>query len=167
MKLFAITLSLFPLIACASMDVDKKPYPEAGRGGARYEVPTTDDDLKPFATYPIKDIHTTESADGVVTIAYTLPLELTGAENKIVLSSTDKTTNGAYTNFKGPNGEANCDAQACNVRYKNVDSDLGLVKSLLISQGVGGLELGKRIEIARQFSGDPAGIIHFDQSVLK
>lgn len=143
------------------------PYPEPGRGSARYEVPTEDEDLKPFATYEIKNIRTRERSGGGVEIRYELPLELTGAANEIRLQSTNKTTNGTFTNFKGINGEANCDATACNVRYKNVNVDLAAVKSTLLSQGITGLDLDRRLKISAQFSGDPAGIIHFDQSRIK
>ena len=142
------------------------PYPEPGRGGARYEVPTEDEDLKPFASYEIKDIRTRERRGGVE-IRYELPIELTGVVNEVRLQSTNKTTNGTFTNFKGPNGEANCDAKSCNVRYKNVNVDLDAVKSTLLGQGITGLDLERHLKLSAQFSGDPAGIIHFDQSKLK
>jgi hypothetical protein len=157
------TLATFAL----NLQAPENPYPEPGQGSARYEVPTEDADLKSSAMYDINDIRTRQLQDGTVEINYRLPLELTGAANEIRLQSTNQVTNGTFTNFKGANGEANCDSETCNVRYKNVTVDLAAVKSLLISQGVSGLELDHRLKISALFSGDPAGVIRFNQKALK
>ncbi len=145
---------------------DQKPYPEPGRGSARYEVPTEDEALKDSAMYEIRDIRTRER-DGVVQIRYSLPLELTGVKNEVRLESTGPSADGTFTRFKGEKGAANCDALTCNVHYKNVKVDLPLVEKILVSQGLTGLDLKNRLKISEQFGGDPAGIIHFDQSKLQ
>ena len=158
MKLFATAAALFLLVEPAL--ALNKPYPEPREGGsATYEVPVTDD-LKPFATFSINDIRSTDT-NGRVEIRDTLPMQLTGIKNEIVLTSTAHTTNGTYTNFSGPNGEANCNESACNVVYKNIKLDGAAVRQNFIAQGIGGLGLDKRMNVFASFSGDPAGIFRF------
>ena len=139
------------------------PYPEPGHGSASYEVPTEDADLKPLSAFDINDIRTRELKDGSVEIRYNLPRALTGATNEIRLRSTNEATDGTFTNFKGTRGEANCDSMTCNVRYKSVNVNLATVKRDLLSQGISGQDLDRRMKISELFSGDPAGVIRFKQ----
>jgi hypothetical protein len=158
MKLFALTLAL--LAATPSFALDK-PYPEPVNGShTSYQVPVSDD-LKQYAEFPIIDAHSTEMPDGTVQIRYTLPLDLTGLKNEIVLTSTNKSTDGTYTNFEGPNGAANCDEDSCNVRYRHLKLDADVVRKNLVGKGITGMELTQRMQVVASFSGDPAGIVNF------
>jgi hypothetical protein len=163
MKLFVLTATLF-LFAKPALSAEK-PYPKPSHGGsATYVVPVSED-LKPFATFPISDIQTKElngELNGHIQIRYTLPVQLTGAKNDVVFVSTNKATNGTYTNFKGPNGEANCNESVCNLRFSNLKLDQAVVRQNFIDQGITGLELSQRMDVFAKFSGDPAGLVHFN-----
>lgn len=118
-----------------------------------YQVPVPDD-LKEYAQYPIKDVQVTPTS-----VSYTLPLELTGTPNKIVLEAKGTAADGSYTRFEGPKGVANCNDVACNVRYRNLELDPTGVRQNLLNEGFQGKDLTKRLQVFAAFSGDPAGII--------
>lgn len=146
MKAFVFATALL----AASVGFGKSP-------NAVYEVPGFEEtDLSMYDLYSLK----LEINGDQVSIDYSLPLELTGAKNRIRAVGTLVDKNTAI--LKGPHSDLTCNlaAKKCDVRYNDLTIDHSLVKEILQSQNLQPSEVQTRLEITRKFSGDPIGVIY-------
>jgi hypothetical protein len=129
-----------------------------------YEVPVTEE-LKPYAVYSLEKLQLKEADDGQVRVSYSLPLELTGVENKIRFYG--KFAADGSGQFEGPSGGMTCLAGAngaepiCRVSYYAVRQDLDLVRAALAKFPAE--EQAPRLQVARAFGGDLEGFIRFQK----
>lgn len=130
---------------------------------AFYVVPVEPADLIRYAIFSNIDIETKNHPDGTVEMEYILPLELTGAENKLEFSGKPNPDGTLY--MTGPHGSANCKGGArigrCEMNYKNLIFDKALREELLKQIAKSNPEeLLARINVATQFenmvNGQPA-----------
>lgn len=118
---------------------------------ATYEVPVPDN-LKDVATFELDDVYKTIKP-GSRDLRYVLPLEITGVKNEIKLHSDDG------KQFSGPNADAVCARDVCNIKFKNLSFDRQLASNVISAKGFTGQALDRRLAVFDSFSGDPAGII--------
>lgn len=135
---------------------------------ASYEVPVdskNDADLIGSNRFQIRDLTLDTFEDGTMLLKYTLPVEITGIENKIEFKG-DLTKPTEYENNK-----ITCKDEVfsltCKVVYNDIKIDSGLAIDLL-KKRFSGDELAKRLEIQERFSTDPVGIIRvFKRKIRK
>lgn len=96
-----------------------------------------------------------------VAVDYDLPELLTGLPNRIKAEGTMISTNMAV--LKGPKSRLTCDIpnQLCSIIYKNLDSNLDLIKENLQRSGFSQDQISARLEVASRFIHDPEGVIHY------
>ena len=142
-----ITATLFSLHAYAS---------DWQRMNADYEVPAPAE-LSEFARFKINDLRVREE-DGVREFKYTLPRELTGREVEV----SGRTTADGETIFSGQEAKLDCVNAVCRVKYPSLELDRNEVEQFLTSKSIGGVELGKRLDVFDNFvrAGDPEGVLY-------
>lgn len=162
------TLSLLALLgfACVDPTVDG-----AGGGGATaaatafagsYEVPVAPA-LAAAATYPVAEIQWTVTG-GVATLEYDLPFGLVGTKVRVSFTGPIEGTNGK---LEGPVGTADCTISGTAVScLENMAGLLPLATDMAVVEQVAATEYAgpaaDRIDVAKQFQGDPIGIVHID-----
>ncbi len=122
---------------------------------ATYEVPGSED-VPPyqmeFKLKKKKNLYFTD---------YKLPLDLTGAENRIrAQGSFDQ--NGVLV-LAGKNGKLSCQftTRQCHAVYEDIVVDEDLVRFRLQEKGLSEEEIKPFLAATRRFGGDPIGVIHF------
>lgn len=98
-----------------------------------------------------------------VSARYELPLDLTGARNRIEVRGTFSEPGVAL--LQGQKGEILCNfnLNKCDARYKDLNIDLDQVRQRLVSQGFSADQVELGLTISRRFEGDPIGIIHLSK----
>lgn len=137
---------------------------------AIYEVPVLDPLLQGAASFgmKIKSITLGDQNSGYSTSqSYELPQALTGVAQEIVVINSSDNPN----SFKGPHAESECTQEdlevACILRYQNLDGSLQQAENFLKSLKLPSDELAKRIRVAKAFSCDPVGVLHFNMNGTK
>lgn len=142
MKLFVFVIALIASsVSFASPD-------------AVYEVPG-------FSETPYEIHRLKLEVDGdQASIDYSLPLELTGAKNRI--RAKGSLTDSGVAVLNGPHSDITCDliSKKCDVRYNDLKIDLVRLKEILQARNFSPSERDTRLSISRKFSGDPIGVIH-------
>lgn len=96
-----------------------------------------------------------------VSVDYDLPELLTGLPNQIQAEGSMISKNMAI--LKGPKSRLTCDipSKLCSVIYKNLDTDLNLVKENLLRSGFSQDQISSRLEVASRFIHDPEGVVRY------
>jgi hypothetical protein len=119
--------------------------------------------LRPYATYDISDLAAT-SANGVFTLAYTIPEEFTGVDNQVV-SFTGTDTPHALMTLTGTHGTASClraqGEMTCLMQMANLQIDPVAVATYLKANAKSPEELAGRTQVDALFSGEPIGVVTF------
>lgn len=126
-----------------------------------YEIPVDgNEDQARFARFQLQDLSVVQS-DGMMTLTYSLPVEMTGLPNKIELTGT--LDGSKFVPLAGKLGNALCDLSksTCRVHYKNLNLDADLALAHLESLHVSPEEIAAKISIGAQFRADPIGIVKF------
>ncbi len=96
----------------------------------------TDKDKEPLARFPLTDLKVETNSEGKSVLSYTLPLELTGRRNHVVLKEASA-LNSPVRVYEGPLAMATCmgaeGAPGCVVKHKSLDVD-PLIASELINK---------------------------------
>ncbi|MFO0548770.1 MAG: hypothetical protein U0271_10305 [Polyangiaceae bacterium] len=156
-------------LGCTTGETDTTDTGGAGGGAAQpatyagtYEVPVPPE-LEAAATYTVAEINWTV-ANGVATLEYDLPLGLVGKKVRVRFSGP---VDGATATLSGPPGTADCTLEAGAVSCLEtmegllpLDSDYAVIESTAASEYAG--PVADRIDVAKQFQGDPIGIVHID-----
>jgi hypothetical protein len=126
------------------------------RQNAEYIVPIESADLQPYATHTFQ-IRRRQTDQGVRTMDYDLPVELTGVAQEIDLLEVSP------NRFEGAHAVADCQELPefnCKLTYRNLSVDAPNAESTLL-QRYNGAELAGRTAISRSFrgSGEPIGIL--------
>ncbi|MBC7741810.1 MAG: hypothetical protein H7061_06420 [Bdellovibrionaceae bacterium] len=126
---------------------------------AAYEVPQKFGDFGQarFFAMPLASV---KQVQGLTTIKYVVPTELTGAVNSVQF--TGRFTNGQSkmnSEYENMNCIKNVGELTCNVAFKKLTFDQASADFQLKSKFTG-VELRQRQQIQRGFSTDPVGIIH-------
>lgn len=124
-----------------------------------YTVPTQNPQLMPYAQFEIPDLQIVRE-NGSLRVSYTLPVELTGNEVTIVLSSKDFERGSA--DLRGEFGKATCFGSSCEVDYKHLPIDREVVKARLWEISATQEEFDARLQVAMEFEGNPIGIVNLD-----
>ncbi len=138
-----------------------------------YVVPTSCPALDPYASFPISQVDVSQDENSV-SITYALPVELTGIElPAITFSGTIESSKNLV--LSNPNYDASilCDTpmieltSKCDVTYGDTYKDFLASKDKDIEEAMERLiddpQLLKiRKAIWESFSGDPIGVLHFD-----
>ncbi|KYG68811.1 hypothetical protein AZI87_06170 [Bdellovibrio bacteriovorus] len=146
MKSFVLIVSFFISSICS-----------AASPSAVYEIPGVED--PDLAHYEIESLKLDINEDDI-RIDYVLPLDLTGAKNRIraegVIGPDSK------ANLRGPHSDFVCDLiqEKCDVRYNDLTIDESLVRARLEGKKLSSTQIEQRLQVTRRFSGDPIGIIH-------
>lgn len=129
-----------------------------------YEVPVTAD-LAAAAVYDVPEVEWTV-VNGSVTLDYDLPLGLVGTKLRVEFTGPIDVTAGTAT-LVGPPGDADCTLSASAVSCLEkmsgllpITPDLAVVESLAATEFAGPASM--RVDVAKQFSVDPIGIVHVD-----
>ncbi len=129
-----------------------------------YEVPVTAD-LAAAAVYDVPEVEWTV-VNGSVTLDYDLPLGLVGTKLRVEFTGPIDVAAGKAT-LVGPPGDAACtlsaSAVSCLETMKGllpITPDLAVVESLAATEFAGPASM--RLDVAKQFSVDPIGIVHVD-----
>lgn len=127
-----------------------------------YEVPVAPE-LEAAATYVVAEIDWTVT-DGVATLEYDLPLGLVGKKVRVSFSGP---VDGATASLTGPPGTADCTIDATTVSCLEtmggllpLEPDFAVIESMAAAEYPG--PAADRIDVAKQFQGDPIGIVHID-----
>jgi hypothetical protein len=131
-----------------------------------YSVPVPPE-LEPYASYPLDDV--CWYSDGkTLSLGYTLPDELTGSKNPIVLTGED--TGQATFKLAGDHGDADCSrgdsmSVSCRISYRKLNFDVDSVKQILSSEFPDPVQLTQRSAVSAVFRSDPIGVITFPDLV--
>jgi len=151
MKTFAlIFLALFSITAIA----------RGGNGHANYTFPVVEEELKPFATFPLPHLNKDFRGDHA-RLRYELPQELTGVPMRIELEGQWDEATQKFV-LAGDHGKATCDQEMCDIKYENLNLNPETVDAYLRGVSKNPTELDSRMKIARRFDGDPFGVIDFN-----
>lgn len=95
-----------------------------------------------------------------VSARYELPLDLTGARNRIEAVGTFSEP--GVVLLKGPKAELICNLSLsrCDARYRGLQIDLDAVKIRLEKRGLNPEQVNFGLSVSRRFEGDPIGVIH-------
>lgn len=134
-----------------------------------YQVPVEDETLLDASFYEIND-YNLKTINGKKIIEYSLPVELTGNDEKLIFTAKNKDSNSIHyfgdntkkIEFKGKNGSLSCSANLtiCNVKYKKLKINPVIRDQKLLDLNLDPVFLKKKIQVSRIFEGDPIGIIH-------
>lgn len=127
-----------------------------GHSASSYEIPGVKDPR--LSNYSIEPLAFNVEGDEAQ-IDYMLPWELTGIANRI--HATGKLVGENTVVLQGPQSDLNCNLtlKKCDVRYHNLVIDLDTLKERLQLQNLNTETVNARLAVARQFSGDPIGVI--------
>jgi len=137
-------------------DADAYPGDESGVMG-EYRVPVREE-LKPFATF---SSHLTEidNPKDPKRFVFQLPPELVGTLLSVTMN---RESDGKWA---GPNASADCknenQAWVCQVQFKNLPIDSEAVRSFITNKFPDLREASARLEVAREFSTEPIGILSY------
>lgn len=129
-----------------------------------YEVPVGPD-LAAAAVYDVAEVEWTITS-GVVKLEYDLPLGLVGKQLRVEFTGPIDVAGGTAS-LLGPPGDAACDVAtakvSCTEQMKGllpVNPDLAVVEQVAQAEMPGAVS--QRLDVAKQFSVDPIGIVHID-----
>jgi hypothetical protein len=130
---------------------------------ARYEVPVTDESLKPFAVSDLADAGFTVAND-TLEVHYRLPEDLTGTAVREIQLAGTRNADGSFT-LKDPKDHhsATCsllvDGVTCRVIYGNLDfSKMDTEQFLSAKYATSSAEKNGKTAVFQAFQGDPVGI---------
>jgi hypothetical protein len=151
-----LSLSTIALLACTGASAASL-LPEG-----QYSVPV-EPRLQALATFPLNEIIHRET-EGIVTLSYDLPIELTGvAHDRVWLRGDSKS--GPEFKMSGPRGEGSCfrseKALSCSVNLTPVRIDRPHLEEKLRQISSSPAEVLDRLEVARTFESDPIGIVTY------
>lgn len=128
---------------------------------ATYEVPAGDQpELAGSNQFRIQKLSLEKSDDGLTTLKYLLPLELTGRPNIIEFKgqlTSDGETEVTYDEKKMKCAEDKISLW-CNVSFSALDINLPAAQKLM-AEKFSQKDLEKRLQVLGKFSTDPVGII--------
>ena len=152
-----LTLALFPLFPKAH--AASEPYQ-----GPIYIAPVPQDEpeLLPYAKFPLGPVGRSEK-NGIVTILYPLPFELTGVNQMIELQGPVPTA-GHKSRLSGAHAKALCDDHQCAITFSGLEHDFPILKQQFLVAGMNSQEMGLRLRLANHFVDDPHGIMIFRRS---
>lgn len=140
----------------------------AARVDAIYSVPTVTPALAGSASYPTRsDQNTYGSPEHSGLLSFFLPPELTGIDTDFQLkrqldgSWAGSGTDGSKVDGTCSRGDSGEDAKwfTCNVKFNGLVFD-AKAREITLEKIFGrGFEFGQRSEVARQFEGQPIGVI--------
>lgn len=161
------------LLGTAACTADTGTDGAGGAGGAEgtpsvyrgtYEVPVTAD-LAAAAIYDVAEVEWTVTG-GAVELHYDLPMGLVGQKIRIDFKGTVDAGAGT-ADLASTIGDAQCTVAASAVSclenmpgLKPITPDLAVVEQLAATELAG--QTSQRVEVAKQFSVDPIGIVHID-----
>jgi hypothetical protein len=136
----------------------------AGKFAATYEVPVPAE-LADAAVFPVAEVEWSV-VNGVATLEYDLPLGLVGKAVKVEFQgAADAASTSA--SLTGPAGTADCTISpttvVCNEQMSGLlpmSPDYAVIEELAATEYSG--PAANRIDVAKQFAGDPIGIVHVD-----
>jgi len=127
---------------------------------AKYEVPTMDQELMPYATIPMKNAVINEPESGPAMVTYTLPKELTGEELSSTFMQDESVKDLMY--FTSDKGAVSCTENwknmSCVVQWKNLNIDRAKVNKHL-SANYTGDKLKALEQLSLKFDVEPIGFI--------
>lgn len=130
---------------------------------ATYEVPVKEPELKSYAKFILPSFSSQVEGDRL-TVRYTLPRAVTGAPVEIEMQGVVDEKN--PTVLKGEYGEMTCQDSVCKTNHSYVlNIDLKAVGAYLKSLNLTDDEYEKRFQVAKEFSGDPGGVLYWPKSV--
>ncbi|CAN5630806.1 hypothetical protein BH10BDE1_BH10BDE1_10300 [soil metagenome] len=138
------------------------------RVDAVYSVPTVTPGLSGSASFPTRsDQDAYGSPEKTGRLNFSLPRELTGTDNAFeILRQPDSTWSGTGTDgsvIEGTCGRGTTGQEAkwftCNVKFTGLVFDAKAREETLATVFGRGFEFGQRSEVARQFEGQPIGVI--------
>jgi hypothetical protein len=152
---YLIGLTLISFNSFAQNTEHKSDYKITGT----YQVPVVDEKLKPFAKFSVL-IKQEIKNDELVT-KYDLPLALTGEEKEIIVTGSSEP--GAPP-MSGEFSTGTCSdtahQRACTMVYnQNLKINESAAAAYLNSLNLPDEELQMRLQVAREFSGDPIGVL--------
>lgn len=129
-----------------------------------YEVPVDDPSLAPHAFFSVPDVHYVV-ADGIVTLDYDFPEELSGVFDQTVELRGPVDADGGAT-ISGPQGTGTCTVASGVVRcieyFSALPVDAARAHSLAGAYGTDTIARGARLAVIDRFVADPIGIVVFD-----
>jgi hypothetical protein len=129
-----------------------------------YSVPVSAD-LRPYATFPI-DVSYSKT-ETQLSIQYNLPETLTGVPNQTISlqGAIPQASGNAPIALSGPQTTASCTSSGvsmtCHVAMQSVKTDFGRLQSVLQGLGTAPDEIDSRLEVAKEFSTGPVGIVTY------
>jgi hypothetical protein len=157
---YSLLTSLVKFTVAVTLAVVFSPAARAEAGDFVYSVPVKDSRLKPYATFELANAGIDKSAESVA-LGFDLPDQLVGSKPVHVALTGKPGIGNDVFQLEAPNASASCratnDQTMCNVRYsiaKKYGIDLAL--HLFIEDPK---NYFKRLEVAKEFSGDPIGTI--------
>lgn len=144
-KLLALAF-LLSSVACTS----------TGHLRAYYTVPAPES-LARYAKFDLKEVRFNRDSKGT-TVAYTLPRELTGVENRVEFTGEGAVLTGAHGKMTCP---AKGDLSNCDVRYKDLKFNEAERAEIIKSVSKTPEEIKQRVLVAMAFmdGGEPHGIL--------
>jgi hypothetical protein len=159
-KIFVLSVTVLSSVVFAATS--------QARVDAVYSVPTVTPGLAGSASFPTRsDQNTYGSPETSGLLSFSLPLELTGVDAEFQLKrQADATWSGTGTDgstvegacSRGVAGEA-AKWFSCNVKFSGLLFDAGVREATIEKVFGRGFEFGQRSEVARQFEGQPIGVI--------
>lgn len=147
-KLVLLSLFIFSSVAMAG----------AQKHAVEYRIPVAPE-LGSFATFHFSA--KIEEDGGVVSLRYTLPLELTGVPNRVRLSGRVQADGSVF--LKGPLAEGKCIDSMCELRYRNLQIDAAAVENLLRLSSRTPEEFALRWQMTQRWNEDPFGVLRFQK----
>lgn len=123
-----------------------------------YEVPVKDPNLADYAVFKLHQVHL-EQEGNHFKLKYLVPVELTGEENFVEFSGTFENGSGTLT-YEKAKMECLADQSTftCKVAYQDLKMDSKKAEEILTAH-LKGEDLQRRLQIQRDFSTDPVGLV--------
>ncbi|WP_409479849.1 hypothetical protein [Pseudobdellovibrio sp. HCB154] len=128
---------------------------------ATFQVPVPSEKFAHLANFEITNYQIITNSKGVITMAYTLPEDLSGEQITIVLPLISD--NNGNRLFKGEKGSADCTGEwaslECGVRFENLNIQQGKVITHLFAKYGYNQETKNRMLVSQMFAKNPTGLL--------
>ena len=161
-----IFLMIFACSLYSQIGLAKNSFKDQQSHRAVYLVPVSKASLIKYSYFTNVAVEIRQRGVNEIKIEYSLPLELTGVENKVELSGT-KNSDGSVLLY-GNDGSANCAPAEvlgrCEMKYKNLQFDHEARRQVIESISGGDVEeVAGRLLVAEEFEGlvkeNPAAVL--------